>query len=225
MYSQFTFNWTPAPDAVSQLAKWRVKNVDIGWHIEFVTPANPLGPSIDEAVLYTDDNDFRIKENTIYQFQVDSFCTESTELPFNSNTNGIVEKISLLDRFDENYGIGSQSITNITTTSAKLSLNFNGHPFLTKIRIRTKKVSDSTLVSDNTYDVLQYISPSVTNGIQTFTVSGLTANTNYYWELEFYSVVNGVEVKSTDIGQISVGEFFNQGNSGSEFDLIFTTLT
>lgn len=177
MAQQFTLQWNNAsvlanPNATAQTALYRQKSVGGAFISVGFTPTNPLAKTVN-----TVDSPNTLLDNVVYEFKVQSVCTLNGPV---DNDNGVREII------------GFACITPTVTkgeTQGTISLSVAGTD-ITKARVTLRRSSDNSQVSQN-------IVNAVGNTIS-FTQTGLTAGTNYYWQVELYATINGVEVISSD---------------------------
>lgn len=180
-------------NVIYQRLSWREKSVGGAFNTTSIIPTNDLDKTVSSVDFVS------ASYNKVYEFILEVFCSlgGSTQ-----NSNGIVEKIS--------FGCILPQTVGILDTTA--SLNFNlSNTDITKIRLVLKLQSNNSIVSSAT------ISRSGDTLSHTFT--GLTPSTDYYFELEFYAVVNGVEVIS------SSPSFLGSVCGGNITNYTFSTLT
>ena len=174
--AQFTLQWNNSAalansNAISQRVSYRQKSVGGS----FITTG--FSPSNDLAVSVTTANTPTLSDNVVYEFIVQTICT--TGGPTN-NDNGIVEAIQ--------FGCINPSISK-TDTASTINLDVTGTN-ITKARFTLRKTSDNSVVSGPTVVL-------VSGNAASTTATGLTASTSYYWQIELYAIVGGVEVISS----------------------------
>ena len=188
-------------NVVYQRLSWREKSVGGVFNTSSVIPANDLDKTISSVDFIS------ATSNKVYEFILEVFCSlgGSTQ-----NSNGIVEKISFECLLPQTTGI-------LDTTA---SLNFDlSNTDITKIKLTLKLQSDDSIVSSAT------VNRSGNSLNHTF--SGLTPVTGYYFELEYYANVNGIEVISSSpsfLGSVCGGNITNYSFSTSE-EIVPTTTT
>lgn len=173
--AQFTLEWDNSgiqavTNVLHQQAVYRYRTVGGAFLSTGFTPANPLGKTAtttDSPVL---------TNNRVVQFKVQTLCTVSGPT---DNDNGIIEAIE--------FAAISPVLTK-TTTTVEMSLSLLNTD-ITKVRAVMKKTADNTVVYD---DVLYRATDAVST-----TVTGLTPDTNYFWQFEFYVSINGGDVVSS----------------------------
>jgi hypothetical protein len=172
MSFQFHLNWlntNVGSNANNQTtrASYRQKSVGGAWLTDGFTPDNPIAKSVTETLSKP------LLDNVVYEFQVESLCGEGGPNP---NSNGVVEAIHFACLV-----VTPQKTHNATT----ITLDVSGTD-LTKAEFCLKKTSDNSIVSANTtYN-------RVGNSIGA-SASGLTSNTDYYWEVYIHATVGGVD--------------------------------
>lgn len=179
--AQFELNWFNAavlisPNAISQRALYRQKSVGGAFISTGFTPANDL-PKTASQTLSPD-----LAENVIWEFKVQAICTEGGPT---DNDNGIIELLE----FECLTPILSQDVDSATITLNVLGLD------ITKARFTLHFASDNT-VADGPTTVNK-----VGNSIS-YTATGIDPGTDYYWEIELYSTVGGVEIVSSSLDQL-----------------------
>ena len=181
--AQFTLNWDNAgvlaePNAIGQRAAYRRKDVGGAFITTGFTPANDMATSINSA---TSPNS--LLENVVYEFKVSAICTENGPT---DNNNGIVEQI-----------IFSCILPDVTQTdvASTITLDVTGLN-ITQARFTLRKQSDNSVVNGPT--IVAAIANSITK-----TATGLTPSTGYYWQVELYATINGVEVVSSSASYLN----------------------
>lgn len=175
MSVQFTITWdnteiAATTNALSQLVVYRQKAIGGAYLSAGFTPSNPLAKSVSGALSPV------LDDNKIYQFKQQTICTANSP---SENDNGVQESISLVCLLP--------TITQ-TTTQTTATLDVTGLD-ITKAKFLLKKQSDNSNASS------PFTVNRVGNSIQA-TATGLTTATAYYWQINLYSVVNGLEVIS-----------------------------
>ena len=171
--AQFTLTWDNTdvaanPNATGQVAAWSVAGQD-NWDTSGFTP-DPLTVNDKMAVSPN------LADNIVYDFLVFANCSDGGGAV---NDNGIQQAINFACLYPS--FVTTQTASTITIDVTGLSI--------TKARITLRKASDNSAVYGPTIvmKVVDTISVSV---------GGLTAGTNYYWQVELYAVANNVELKS-----------------------------
>lgn len=180
--AQFTLNWDNTAalanaNAIAQRASYRRRSTMGAFITSGFTPNNDLPKS---AV--TTQSPVLV-DNVVYQFKVETLCTVNGPT---INDNGIQEQMK--------FACITPEIVESDTTSA-ISIDVTNTD-ITKARFRLKKTSDNSTI----------FGPSIVNTVAntvSITATGLTASTAYYWQVEFYATVNGVEVISSAVGYLN----------------------
>lgn len=176
MSVQFFLEWesdelVASTNALTLTALYRQKSVGGVFISVGFTPANPITKTIEAALSPV------LLDNIIYEFKTEIQCTLNG--PTN-NSNGIKESINfacilpVLSHSDTQTSI-IVDVTGLDITKAKFTL---------------KKVSDDS----------NAVSPIIVNRLVnsiSATATGLTPATAYYWQINLYSTINGVEVIGT----------------------------
>lgn len=162
-------------NVIYQRLSWREKSVGGAFNTTSIIPTNDLDKTVSSVDFVS------ASYNKVYEFILEVFCSlgGSTQ-----NSNGIVEKIS----FD--------CITPTLSPDTSL-INFSLNVIntdITKARIVLKLQSDNTVITTQTVN-------RVGNLID-YAFNGLTSSTGYYFEVELYATVNGVEVVSSDVAYL-----------------------
>ncbi len=185
MSAQFQLNWDNTAalanaNAIGQRAIYRQKAVGGSFISTGFTPANDLPTSANTTnspVLFT---------NKIYEFKVQVICTAGGPT---DNENGIQEalKFECLDMSNMNSlsGVGTVTIT----------VDCSGTD-ITKGRFKLIKNLDDSVIDGP--DIIDRVGTTLT-----YTASGLIDEFTYHFELELYATVNGVEIISSDAGQLN----------------------
>lgn len=173
--ANFILNWDNTavlaePNAIAQRALYRRKDVGGSFISSGFTPINDLPKS---AITTTSPN---LLNNVVYEFKIQAICTENGPT---DNDNGIQEQIKFA------CITPNVSATDVASTITIDVTNLN----ITKARFTLRLASDNSLVAQST--VL------AAGGFITKTQTGLTASTGYYWQVELYATVNGIEVISS----------------------------
>ena len=163
-------------NVISQRLSWREKTVGGGFNTTSVTPSNDMSKTINAA------NFTAATVNKVYEFKVEAICTEGGPT---ANLNGVIENIV--------FDCVIPEITVPSSTSLAFHIAIPSTD-ITKARVRLKLQSDNSLIDTQTIT-------KVSNAID-YTFTGLTPATGYYFEVEFYAIVNTVEVISSSIDYI-----------------------
>lgn len=163
-------------NAIAQRASHRRKDVGGTWFTIGYAPTNDMDKSVSLATSPD------LLPNVIYEFRVQAICTTGGPT---SNANGIQEQII--------FECINPTI-NHTDVASTISLDVTGLN-LTKARFTLRKTSDNTIVSGP-------ITVAVSVNTITTTTTGLTASTNYYWQVELLTTIMGVEVISSSISYL-----------------------
>lgn len=169
------FKWNNAAilasiNTTGQRASKRIKAIGGAYDATGFTPANDMAKAIDAAQV-------TVLSNRVYEVIVEALCISGGPTP---NDNGPIEAIDfacILPSFDPTHN-AIDVVLDLTDTD------------ISKIRVKLRKQLDNTLVGTFT--------ASRVSNAATATFTGLTASTAYWVEIEFYAVVNGVEVISSD---------------------------
>lgn len=203
--AQFTLNWFAAPvmvnpNSISQRAVYRQKSVGGAFISTGFTPTNDL-PTTTQST--TSPN---LGTNRIWEFKVQAICTTGGPT---DNNNGIVEGLK--------FECLTPNIATTTITTATIVLNITGLD-ITKARFILHKDSDDSIVYGPVI-----VNPS--GSAITTTATGLTPDTVYYWEFILYSTVEGVEIQSSDPGQLGVSCLSANFSTPEDVCLPITALT
>lgn len=179
---QFRLTWDNSavlsnPNATGQRTNYRKKSTGGAFITTGFTPANDLpktATTADSPVLL---------DNTIYEFKVQSLCSVSGPT---DNDNGIQEELHFV-------AINPTLTKTQTTATASISVT---ELDITKARMTLKKTSDNSVAGTQ--------SPVPSAGVISATISGLTANTAYYFQIELYTNLNNVETISSVYGPYPV---------------------
>lgn len=180
--AQFKLDWFATAvminaNSTGQRALHRQKSIGGAFSSTGYTPSNDL--TITQQTV----NSPVLANNVIWEFKVQALCAVGGPT---DNTNGLVE------------GLKFACIVPIITFGAEestVTINKTGLD-ITKAEFVVKLQSNDAIVFGPVVTV------PVGNSIST-TATGLTANTDYYWEYKLYSVVNGIEIVSTASGQLN----------------------
>lgn len=170
-----TLNWdntavNASANAIAQRASKRIVTTGGPFDTTGFSPANDLPKSADTV-------DATVTENRVYEFKIEAICTSGGPTP---NDNGLKQGII--------FGCIEPSFS-VTSTQIQVTVNLLNTD-ITKVRMRLRKQSDDTVVGTQT------INNVGNQAVGTFT--GLLPGTAYYVQLEFYAIVDGVEVISSD---------------------------
>lgn len=173
--AQFTLSWNnttalASANVINTRALYRYKSIGGAFISTGFTPSNDLAKS---AV--TTDSPI-LDDNKVIQFKIQSLCTSNGPT---DNDNGIQENIG----FACITPTLSQTDTTGTATISTVGLD------ITKVRFTLKRASNNTTIGTPT--IVNVVSNSASN-----TKTELLSNTNYYWQIELYAIINNVEVKS-----------------------------
>lgn len=184
--AQFNLSWFNTaviinPNATGQRVSHRQKSVGGAFSTTGYTPANdlPKTASASQSPVLAD--------NIVWEFKVEALCTVGGPT---INSNGLVE------------GLKFACITpNIqkTTNSATITLNVAGLD-ITQATFITHLTADDSVVAGPTTVA------RVGTAIQ-HTVTGLDPDTEYYFEIILYAIVNGSEIASNDVNQLNASCF------------------
>lgn len=156
--------------ATGQRISKRLKSEGGSYDTLNFSPANDLAKTVSAATA-------TVLDNKIYQFIVQSLCTFGGPV---GNDNGPVE------------GIGFGCILPVVqSTHSSVSVTVNvANTDIQKARIKIRTVNNFTQVG------LLIVARS--NDLLVANFTGLEAATNYFVEVEFYAVINGVEIISSN---------------------------
>lgn len=185
--AQFTLSWDNSnvlanTNATAQRALYRKKSVGGAYSSVGFTPANDLAKAVD-----TVDSPV-LDDNCVYEFKVQTICTVNGPT---DNDNGVQEHIifaCIEPTVTEEVDGGNKQ--------SKASLDVSGTD-ITKARFTLRKASDNTVITGPT------IVNRVADAIE-LTSGNLVEGETYYWQIELYATVDGVEVKSSDSNQLGV---------------------
>lgn len=170
MSVQFFLIWDELPtssNALGIIALYRRKSVGGSFISAGFTPSNTMAKTVVSATSPV------LLDNVIYEFIVQTTCTDNG--PTN-NSNGIQESINFTCILPVIVHTSTQVTATIDVTNTDI----------TKAKFTLKKVSDNSIVSPAT--VITRMGNSIVA-----TAIGLTAATAYYWQINLYSIINGIE--------------------------------
>lgn len=162
-------------NATGQRASKRVKAIGGAFQTSGFSPANDL---LKTAVT----TDATVIDNRVYEFKIEALCGIGGPV---INNNGVKEGI-IFACIAPSFSSDNSSVTAVINC-----LNTD----ITKARVILKKQSDNSVVGTLTVN-------NVANAC-TALFSGLDASTNYYVTVELYSLVDGVEVISSDAAYLN----------------------
>lgn len=171
-------------DGVSGLllrASKRIKTIGGGWDTSDFTPSNDIANTENEAVA-------DVVPNKVYEFKVESICSGGGITP---NLNGIIEQIAF--ECPEFIFVKTHNTLQVTVNTADTDF--------TKVRVVLHLQSDDSVVDTKT--------PVNAGSTAVAFFTGLTPETDYYFTIEMFAMVNNVEVVSSDsayLNQPCVGE-------------------
>lgn len=202
--AQFSLNWFNAAvlvnaNALTQRAAYRQKSVGGSFITAGFTPTNDLPKT---AVTVTSPV---LAENKIWEFKIDCICAVGGPTP---NDNGIIEKLKF------------QCLTPVLSneiTTAQAVLNITGLD-ITKARFTVH------VTADNSVAYGPVIVNAVGNSI-TANATGLDPETEYYWEIELYATVGGVEIISSAVGQLGASCISSNFTTGADICEPCTVIT
>lgn len=174
--AQFILSWDNT-DAIandnnlSQTASYRQKSVGGSWITAGFTPTNNIDKDVASALSPV------LSPNLVYQFKIDCNCTQNGP---SANDNGIREQIGFacIEPVIENTQTTSSINTDLTDTD------------ITKVRYTLRKSSDNTIV----YGPITVVR---TGNEAPAVATSLVEGTEYYWQIVYFAIVNGVEVNSS----------------------------
>lgn len=167
-------------NTVSQIAYYREKIISGEFSTIGFIPSNPLDGATNLVISPDLPN-----ANSIYEFKLEVTCAQNGPI---MNENGLLEGI----RFS---CLAAPTITfGETAAQAMYDLSGGGNS-ITKIRFVLRKDSDNSIIKDET------VTPVA--GIFTSSITGLDTGTAYYYQTEYFSELNGVEVRSGSADQLN----------------------
>lgn len=178
--AEFTLIWKntdlmTSTNSLSETALYRYKSVGGTYINAGFTPANNLNTDVNTVDSPVLDN------NRVVEFKISTNCTASGPT---DNDNGVQEAMefnAILPTITK-----TDSSSNITIDVTNTDIN--------KARFTLRKSIDNSIVSQV---IVDKIGTSIT-----LNKTGLDYNTNYYWQTELYSVLNNVEIKSSDMDYV-----------------------
>lgn len=180
--AQFNLTWFNTaviinPNVTGQRVSHRQKSVGGAYSTSGYTPANDLPKTASTSQSPS------LADNKVWEFKVEALCTVGGPI---ANDNGNKEGLKFACLVPS---------TSQTTTTATITLNVAGLDISQATFILHKDSDDSVVVGPVTV-------ARVGTGI-TYTATGLTPDTAYYWEFIQYAIVNGSEIASNDVGQLN----------------------
>lgn len=179
--AQFTLTWDntdvlSSGNSINQRASVRRKTPVGAWVTAGFSPTNDLATSVITVITPA------LIDNVIYQFKIETICTAGGPT---INDNGIQEAIQFgcINPTIENTDVTAQLVLNVINTD------------ITKARITLRLAADDSPIS------IQVVNKLV-NSI-TANVNGLIPSTSYYWQVELYTIVDGVEIVSSSSDYIN----------------------
>lgn len=202
--AQFNLNWFNTaviinPNATGQRAAHRLKSLGGTFSSSGYTPANDLpktASSVQSPVL---DN------NKVWEFKVDALCTIGGPT---TNDNGLFEGLG--------FACLIPSLSN-TTDTATIVLNVPGLD-INQATFILHLASDDSIVSGPT--TVARVGTAISH-----TVTGISPDTEYYWEFIQYAIVNGTEVASNDTEQLNVSCFSDNIQTDEDVCAPITAIT
>lgn len=204
--AQFILEWDNTDQLantnnLNQVAEYRQKSVGGAWITSGFSELQPVVKGVNTITSPV------LLPNVVYQFRVACGCTQNGPV---WNDNGIVEQIG--------FACIEPVVENTTTTST-IDIDLTDTD-ITKVRFTLRKSSDNSIV----------YGPTTVNRLAngaTAVATGLEEATDYYWQVVFYAVVNGVEVNSSASGYINAvcGPYLTVTEAGPVEDLIWIALT
>jgi hypothetical protein len=178
MSAQFTLLWSNADalassNATAFRALYRYKTVGGSFLSTGFTPANNMVKSV------TTTDSPALNDNVVIEFKLQTICTVSGPT---DNDNGVQEQISFV--------CIAPTLTNAYNQS-QLVLDLTGTD-ITKARLTLRKSSDNSII-------LAATTVNRSGTTITYTKTGLTGSTSYYWQVELIANVNSVDVYSSSL--------------------------
>jgi hypothetical protein len=179
--AQFSLSWDNSAvltntNSISQRCSYKLRTSDT-WLTTGFSPTNDMAKTV-----ITANSTSGLGNNVVYQFKVENICTSGGPT---INDNGIQEGI--------NFSCISPTLTE-TSTTGTLVLDTTGTD-ITAARVTLKLALDNSIIVAPT--IISVSSNSITAN-----ATGLTASTNYYWQVELYAIVNNITVISSDTTQM-----------------------
>lgn len=177
--ASFTLTWTPVitGNVTAQRAYYRQKTVGGAFLTTGFSPTNDLSTAattVERAAL---------TDNVVYEFKIANICTIGGPT---DNVDGVKEQIE--------FACVAPTVTKTATTG---NCAYTGLPSdITKVRFRLRLTADNSSVSGPT-------TVTVVGGAASVNVTSLTPATDYYFETEFFAVVNGTEVVSSAVAYLN----------------------
>lgn len=171
--ASFTLSWTPVitGNVIAQRAYFRQKTVGGAFLTTGFSPANDMGTGVSTTARSG------LTDNVVYEFKIANICTIGGPT---DNTDGIKEQIQ--------FACVTPTVTKTATTG---NCAYTGLPAdITKVRFRLRLTADNSSISGPT-------TVTVVGGAASVNVTSLTPATDYYFETEFFAVVDGIEVVSS----------------------------
>ena len=174
--SQFTLKWinddiVGNTNSTNQNALYRYRLVGGNFISAGFNPANPLANNINQTDSPILDN------NKVIQFQIEVDCTLSGP---SYNDDGIKEDIEF-----------AEIIPTITKTENSSSITVDvTNTDITKAKFTLRKAADNSIVGNPT--IVNKVGSTIS-----YSQSSLDFNTNYFWQIEFYAIINNIEVYSS----------------------------
>ena len=176
--AQFTLSWNNTavnanPNATAQTALYRGKTAGGAFSSMGFTPSNNMAKSVNSALSPV------VSNNIVYEFKVQSVCSVNGPT---DNDNGLQEAM----QFECILPTLTKSETTATATISVTGLD------ITRALFTLRRASDNVLISGATQ--VDRIGNSIAH-----TVTGLTGNVGYYWQIELIALVKGVQSISSDV--------------------------
>jgi hypothetical protein len=181
--AQFTLNWDNTallaePNVIAQRALYRRKSTAGTFISAGFTPVNDLPVSATTTASPV------LLDNVIYEFKIQTLCTVNGPT---TNNNGVIEQIKFTCITPEIVSDATTTQINVICTDLDI----------TKIRFTLRRLSDDVIV----YGPVLAL-PAAGN-VYSAIATGLVASTDYYWQYEMYSTINGVEVISSSVSYLN----------------------
>jgi len=179
--AQFNLTWFNTaviinPNATGQRVSHRQKSVGGSFVTTGYTPANDLPKTASASQSPS------LADNKVWEFKVEALCAVGGPI---INDNGLQEGLK--------FACLVPTLSK-TTTTAGIILNVAGLD-ITQATFILHKASDDSVVSGPT--TIARVGTAISHS-----VTGLTPDTEYYWEFIQYAIVNGSEIASSDAGQL-----------------------
>lgn len=194
--AQFTLNWdsddvVALENATAQRASYKARSSPT-WITDGFTPANDMAKEVESAT--TPDT---LLDNVVYQTKVEAICTVNGPT---INDNGVQEEI--------NFACLPSPTIETTFESAITTFDVDGTDIY-KAHFTLRKASDNSIVvyedhpvnnipiyQDNVGHLYLDLSDFKYSDAEPHIEIILEPNTNYYWQLELFAIVNNVSVSS-----------------------------